>query len=416
MTIKRFHASAGALLLLGASLLATDSANAQDVTLTLLSSATAAPALTEAIGKFQTENPGIKIEMSTAPDANMNVLLPQQLAAGNAADIFVDWPGIYSTQAVGTLAKNGFTLDLSDQPWAQQLDGTLKTLSGLDGKIYFAPLVRLGFSTTYNQTALEKAGLAAPQTWDEVLAFCTAATEKGLIPYALGAQTGSQNQMPAMAMGATVIDRDLAWTTERTAKRSTFATSGWLTVFEKFKQLSDANCFNKPLGASEDIARQLIASGQALGFFGPSSAFKIIQGMTQDTLTFAAFPATNDPGETLLCVGVGSGLSGNAATQHPEEVKKFLTFMMDPVNQAAYATATSQVPATPNDVYKPSDGATTVIVEAIAASKTAPLTNQLWPNPTIVPEQRKLTQMMLGGEATPKDVADAMDKAWDDGA
>ena len=259
-------------------------------------------------------------------------------------------------------------------------------------------------------------GLTPPNTWDEVLAFCAAANEKGLIPYALGAQTGSQNQMPAMAMGATVIDRDLTWTGERTAKRSSFATSGWLTVFEKFKELSDANCFSKPLGASEDVARGLIASGRALGFFGPSSAFKIIQGMTQDKLIFTAFPATNDPGETLLCVGVGSGLSGNAATQHPAEVKKFLAFMMEPANQAAYATATSQVPATPNDVYQPSDLATTFIVEAIAAGKSAPLTNQLWPNPTIVPEQRKFTQMMLGGEATPKDVAEAMDKAWDTGA
>lgn len=416
MTITGIRAPLGALLMLGAGMLATHPASAQDVTLTLLSSATAAPALTAAIDAFQAANPGIKIEMSTAPDANMNVLLPQQLAAGNGADIFVDWPGIYSTQAAGTLAKNGFTLDLSDEPWAQQLDGTLKTLSGLDGKIYFAPLVKLGFSTTYNQTALDKAGLAAPTTWDEVLAFCAAANEKGLIPFALGAQTGSQNQMPAMAMGATVIDRDLAWTTERTAKRSTFATSGWLTVFEKFDELSKANCFNKPLGASEDVARQLIASGQALGFFGPSSAFKIIQGMTQDQLIFTAFPATNDAAQTLLCVGVGSGLSGNAATQHPAEVKKFLAFMMEPANQAAYATATSQVPATPNDVYKPSDAATTYIVDAIAAGKTAPLTNQLWPNPTIVPEQRKFTQMMLGGEASPKDVADAMDKAWDTGA
>ena len=97
-------------------------------------------------------------------------------------------------------------------------------------------------------------------------------------------------------------------------------------------------------------------------------------------------------------------------------VKKFLAFMMEPENQAAYATATSQVPATPNDVYKPSDVAATYIVDAIAGGKTAPLTNQLWPNPTIVPEQRKLTQMMLGGDASPKDITDAMDKAWDTGA
>ena len=92
-------------------------------TLTLLSSATARPALKLRIAKFEAENPNIKIEISVAPDASMNVLLPQQLAAGNGADLFVDWPGIYSTQAEGVLAKNGYVLDVPDEAWAKALIG-----------------------------------------------------------------------------------------------------------------------------------------------------------------------------------------------------------------------------------------------------------------------------------------------------
>jgi raffinose/stachyose/melibiose transport system substrate-binding protein len=98
---------------------------------------------------------------------------------------------------------------------------------------------------------------------------------------------------------------------------------------------------------------------------------------------------------------------------HPEEAKKFIAFMMQPDNNNAYAVTTSQVPAIPNDQFKPTDQAMSYIVAQMKDNKTAPLTNQLWPNPTIVPVQRKTTQMMLGGNATPKDVADAMDKAWD---
>ena len=383
------------------------------VNLTLLSSATAQPALRAAITKFEAENPGIKIQMSVAPDASMNVLLPQQLAAGNGSDIFVDWPGIYSTQAQGVLARNGYALDVSDEPWAKALSGTIRTLASYDGKVYFAPLVSLGFSTTYNQTALDKAGLKPPTTWDEVIGFCKAAAAKGVIAYALGGQTPSQVQMPAMAMGATVIDRDLAWTELRTAGKSRFAESGWLTVFEKFHQLVQSGCFYQPLGTSEDVARSLLASGRALGFFGPSSAFHIIQEKTQDKMMFTAFPATNNPAETLLCVGVGSGLSIYSKTKHPAEAKKFLAFMMTPENVNAYATATSQIPAVPNDSFKAADAAMTYILEAIVAKRTAPLTNQMWPNPQIVPAQRTATQEMLGGKASPLDVAKAMDAAWD---
>jgi raffinose/stachyose/melibiose transport system substrate-binding protein len=414
MTIKpnwlKVASLSGALLALT---YANASAADDKATLTLLSSATAAPALRQAIGKFQAANPNVSIEVSVAPDASMNVLLPQQLAAGNGSDIYVDWPGIYSTQAVGVLAKNGYSLDVSDEAWAKSLSGTLRTLSGYDGKIYFAPLVALGFSTTYNQTAIDKAGLKIPTKWDEVLTFCKEAKAKGLVPFALGAQTGSQAQMPAMAMGATVIDRDMAWTEQRTAGKSAFATSGWLTVFEKFQEMNKGGCFSQPLGTSEDVARSLLASGKALGFFGPSSAFQIIQGMTKDHLVFTTFPATNNSDETLLCVGIGSGLSINSKTKYPEQAKKFLAFMMEPENTNDYAKATSQVPAIPNDKFSASDPATSVILKAMADKKTAPLTNQMWPNPRIVPAQRTATQQMLGGSSTPQDVAKVMDQAWD---
>ena len=51
--------------------------------------------------------------------------------------------------------------------------------------------------------------------------------------------------------------------------------------------------------------------------------------MTQDKLTFVAFPATDNAAETLLCVGLGSGLSINSKTKYPaEDAKKFIAFMM----------------------------------------------------------------------------------------
>ena len=130
-------------------------------------------------------------------------------------------------------------------------------------------------------------------------------------------------------------------------------------------------------------------------------------------MIFTAFPATNNAAETLLCVGVGSGLSIYSKTKYPVEAKKFLAFMMTPENVNAYATATSQIPAVPNDSFKAADVAMTYILEAIAAKRTAPLTNQMWPNPQIVPAQRTATQEMLGGKASPLDVAKAMDAAWD---
>jgi len=89
-----------------------------------------------------------------------------------------------------------------------------------------------------------------------------------------------------------------------------------------------------------------------------------------------------------------------------------MTFMMAPENTNEYAAATGQVPAVPNAGFTATDSATSLILKAQAENKTAPLTNQMWPNPQIVPAQRTATQQMLGGSIAPVDVAKAMDQAW----
>ena len=58
-------------------------------------------------------------------------------------------------------------------------------------------------SGNYNDKAMQKNGFQYPTTWSEVLELCKAASAKGLIPYAFGAQTQSQNQMLPMKL----IDR-----------------------------------------------------------------------------------------------------------------------------------------------------------------------------------------------------------------
>jgi raffinose/stachyose/melibiose transport system substrate-binding protein len=173
-------------------------------------------------------------------------------------------------------------------------------------------------------------------------------------------------------------------------------------------------CFSSPLGTSVNVAQQQLASGQALGMFGPSSYFSILQQMAgKSTLVAAAFPGTNDPSQTELAVGLGSGFSINAKTKHPAQAEQFLDFLMQPANSDAYAVDTSQVPAIPNSAYQPPDQASKLAEQYIADNKTAPIGNQLYPNPKVVPAWQQANQQMLGGSATPLDVAQAMDQAWD---
>lgn len=387
---------------------------AAPIKLTLMATSGARPAVEDAIKAFEESHEGVTFAAVFTDDAAFTSVLPQQLAGGNAADIFSTWPGSYSSVSAGGLGKRGFLLDLSEELWVSQIPDTMKDFVGADGKTYFAPLVSLPIVAIYNETAMKGKGLDYPMTFEEVLGFCDAANKAGVIPFALGAQTQSQNQMLGFLFLPTLLERvNPTFLKQRSAGKATFADSEWVDVFERVQEMNDRRCFRDPLSTDVEAAKSMVATGKALGMFGHAITFRQVSELAKDgpTITGQSFPGTGNADDTRMSVALGSSFSINAVTEHPDLAKEFIAYLMEPQNVVKYADAAKQPPALPNDLYVATPG-TSMALQFAAEGKTFPLQEQLFPNPAIRTAWIVTVQEMLGGLKGPEDVAKAMDEAW----
>jgi ABC-type glycerol-3-phosphate transport system substrate-binding protein len=172
--------------------------NADDKILTLAS--VDQGSVEDVVKAFEAANPGVKVRYTTSGADQYQQQIRTQLSSGTAPDVMTVWPGNGNPGATYVLAKSGYLLDLSDQPWAAKLPDAVKTVAQYEGKTYNAVFGLNGIGAIYNQQAIDKAGLTPPTTWTELLGFCRAAAGKGTPAYALGLQDNWVTQIVLYAL------------------------------------------------------------------------------------------------------------------------------------------------------------------------------------------------------------------------
>src|SRR4051794_8127649 len=66
---------------------------------------------------FEAANPGVKVNLTTSGADQYQQQIRTQLSSGTGPDVMTVWPGNGNPGATYVLAKPGYQLDLSDQPW-----------------------------------------------------------------------------------------------------------------------------------------------------------------------------------------------------------------------------------------------------------------------------------------------------------
>ena len=130
------------------------------------------------VDKFNEENPDIKIEMNTVPDAG--TVLTSRIASGDIPVIFSDYP---TQQQFKQKVANGYVQDLSDQEFLSNVEDSAMEMSRQeDGKDYALPYSRNYMGVYYNQEIFDEYGLEIPETWDEFTALCDTLQSNGITP------------------------------------------------------------------------------------------------------------------------------------------------------------------------------------------------------------------------------------------
>src|SRR5689334_2909654 len=346
----------------------------------------------DVVKAFEAANPGVKVNLTTAGADQYQQQIRTQLASGTAPDVMTVWPGNGNPGATFVLAKPGYLLDLSDQPWASKLPAGLKGVAQYNGKTYNAIFGVNGIGAVYNKEALDKAGLTAPGTWTELLAFCKAAAAKGTPAFALGIQDNWVTQLVLYALVATLVySGEKDFDTKMQAGQATFANSPWTAAMAKYTAMNANGCFQKnPLGTDYAASQDLAATGKTLGLVQGNWVVSLLkQKNPTGTFILKPLPATDDPASFLMPGAAGAGYGINAKAKNKDLALKFVTFVMSPQGMSVFNKKQGSLPSLP-DAGSAVDPALADLSTFITGNRTVPFMDQLWPN-------AKVQQDMLSG-------------------
>jgi raffinose/stachyose/melibiose transport system substrate-binding protein len=372
----------------------------------------------DVVEAFKKANPGVKVNLTTSGADQYQQRIRTQLSSGTAPDVMSVWPGNGNPGATHVLAKPGYLRDLSDQPWAGKYPDVVKSVAQYEGKTYNAIFGINGIGAVYNTDAVTKAGLTAPSTWTELLAFCRAAKAEGISAFALGIQDNWVTQLvPYAFVATTVYGQDRDFDEKMQAGDASFADSAWTTAMAKYGQMNRTGCFQaNPLGTSYEASQQLAATGKTLGIIQGNWVIALLKGINPNgTFTLKAIPATDDPAQTLIPAAAGAGYGINAKAKNPDLALKFVNFVMSPEGMNLYAEKQGGLTSLP-DTGHAVDPSLTELSTFINSDRTVPFMDQLWPNAKV--QQTMLTgiQEIFSGQSTPDEMLTAMDTEYQAGS
>ena len=372
----------------------------------------------DVVKAFEAANPGVKVNLTTAGADQYQQQIRTQLSSGTAPDVMTVWPGNGNPGATFVLAKPGYLLDLSDQPWASKLPAGVKSVAQYNGKTYNAIFGVNGIGAVYNKEALDKAGLTAPGTWTELLAFCKAAAAKGTPAFALGIQDNWVTQLVLYALVATLVySADKDFDTKMQAGQATFANSPWTAAMAKYTEMNTNGCFQKnPLGTSYEASQTLAATGKTLGIVQGNWVIALLKGKNASgKFTMKALPATDDPTGFLMPAAAGAGYGVNAKAKNKELALKFITFVMSPEGMKTFNEAQGSLP-TLAGAGTTVDPGLTELTTYVKDNKTVPFMDQLWPNAKVQQTMLSGLQEIFSNQSTPDKVLAAMDQDYKAGS
>ncbi|MDQ0595940.1 raffinose/stachyose/melibiose transport system substrate-binding protein [Streptomyces canus] len=372
----------------------------------------------DVVKAFEKANPGVKVRYTTSGADQYQQQIRTQLSSGTAPDVMSVWPGNGNPGATVVLAKPGYLRDLSDQSWAAKMPDAIKTVAQYEGKTYNAIFGQNGIGAVYNEQAVQKAGLTAPDTWTDLLAFCKAAKAKGTPAFALGNQDNWVTQLVLYALVATTVygpDRD--FDQQMQAGQATFAQSQWATALDKYLTMEKTGCFQKnPLGTNYEASQALAASGKTLGIIQGNWVIALLKGKNpKGTFTLKALPATDDPSQTLIPAAAGAGYGVNAKAKNKELALKFVNFVMSHEGMNLFVKKQGGLPSLPDTGYV-ADPSLAELSKFITSDRTVPFMDQLWPNAKVQQTMLSGLQEIFSGQSTPEKLLAEMDTDYKSGS
>jgi len=409
--------AAGALALTGCGGGSGDSGDG-DVTLTFWHNSTTGDGKAyweETAAAFE-EKTGVKVEIQSIQNEEMDGKLQTALNAGDAPDVFMARGG----GKLADIVKAGQAMDISSgiSPEAKKAVGAALSAFEVDGKNYGMPVAILPSGIYYSEDQFTEAGVAdAPGTIDELVAVDQQLRDAGLVPFAVGAKDAWPAAHWYYNFALRACSQDAL---NKAAETRSFDDECWLTAGENLQAFLETKPFNEgflttPAQGSAGSSAGLLANHQVamelMGAWNPG----VIADLTPDKKPLPDlkwFPFPEVPGGAGAPGAMMGGVDGYACwVNAPKECVDFLNFMVEKANQEAYAEAFKTLPASTEAQSVVTDPA---LQDILAAYNDAPYVS-VWLDTLYGQNIGNALNVavvdMFAGKGTPQDIVDAVNAA-----
>lgn len=277
------------------------------------------------IDKFEEENPDITIDFSYSPPTPEYIqTLRTRLVGNQAPDVF-----IITSENKADLMDNGYVLDLTDEPFMENISQANQDFVSRDGKVYGQSISSWASGIVYNKDLLAQVGYSEPPaTWNEFLDLCQKLYDAGITPY-LETIADNMSRIPDAFMGSKLAQEGTDVTTlaqenpQTPGENEKEAVRAWMELYDRNLVTRDV------VGISGDDMKTQFANGQvAMICTGPWD-FNTFQesGLSWG---YAPMPIMKEgmtsyaQGSPSPALAIYSGLQGEKL----EAAKKFLSFMV----------------------------------------------------------------------------------------
>lgn len=293
----------------------------------------AGPAVEEIHAAWQKENPCVVLSRSVFgggfPIRNAVELA---LTSGDAPDVFYTWP---SGAGLTVYAKSNYLTDLTPYAekykWKDRLPQWAIDRNSYKGKIYAYPWEQDLEYVYYNKRLFQENNIKVPESFEDVLAWCDAASAKGLIPIALG----NQDLWPAVNMftdmvaltggrevGLAVLQNRQDWNSPEVKE-----------ALDRILQMVERKCFSPGFnGTSYNDSLLQFYSGQATAVWtGTWVIHTILENMQpKEDLDIFYFPQIKPDKPQATHMSEGSAYYIWSGSKVKDLAAEYINFMTDP--------------------------------------------------------------------------------------
>lgn len=373
--------------------------------------------------EFTAQNPDVTIRREAVSSDQMRQTVRTALASGTGPDIILydAGPGFAGVLAdadlLVPLAGYAAEFGWQDRFAASALQGTT-----INDELYGLPLSMDLVGMWVNTTLMEEEGFAVPASFEELLAFCPRAAERGYIPLSFSNSPGWQsfhqfsmaaNDMvgPA-AIGQLLFEQEGSWDTPETVA----------AIESFFVDAVAAGCYGPEVnGLGYEDGNALFYTGQSLlNTTGSWIANEIETNMTDFEVEFVPFPQPEGAQGRFWVTGVGNSYFISAGSEHQDEAALFLDYLFAPetatrwVNEARFVVPVA---------FDAAAVETTPLLQSVITTLTTAIAEDAemgYNVDVLAPARFNETmqngfQAVIAGDRTAAEQAAEMQAAWEEG-